>query len=73
LLPQAAVLRYKHLFGEGFTMPAMGIYAAAVCLKNGKIPSFLIENKGQEIDNPQIILIVNCFKNAEYSLTLISK
>ena len=73
LLPQAAVLRYKHLFGEGFTMPAMGIYAAAVCLKNGRIPSFLIENKGQEIDNPQIILIVNCFKNAEYSLTLISK
>ena len=73
LLPQAAVLRYKHLFGEGFTMPAMGIYAAAVCLKNGRIPSFLIENKGQVIDNPQNILIVNCFKNAEYSLTLLSK
>lgn len=73
LLPQVTVLRYKHLFGEGFTMPAMGIYAAAVCLKNGRIPSFLIENKGQVIDNPQNILIVNCFKNAEYSLTLLSK
>lgn len=72
MLPQAAVLRYKHLFGEGFTMPAMGIYAAAVCLKNGKIPSFLTNNSDKNIDKPRNILVVNHFKDLEYSLALLS-
>ena len=72
MLPQAAVLRYKHLFGEGFTMPAMGIYAAAVCLKKGKIPSFLTNNSDKNIDKPRNILVVNHFKDLEYSLALLS-
>ncbi len=73
VLPQVPVAIYKHLFGEGFTVPAMGVYAAAACLKHGKIPSFLFENGVQSVDNPQYILVANRYKNTgEFSLTLLS-
>ncbi len=73
LLPNAVPLRYKHLFGEGFTMPAMGIYAAATCLKKGLIPPFLSDDDTQSVDNPHFILVINNYQNSsEYSLTLLS-
>lgn len=72
MFPSASELRFKHLFGDGFTMSAMGIYAAAVCLKNGKIPSFLTNNNAKNIEKPRNILVVNHYKDLEYSLSLLS-
>ncbi|MDR1225304.1 MAG: beta-ketoacyl synthase chain length factor [Prevotellaceae bacterium] len=41
LFPDIPLLQYKNIFGESYTAPAFGVYAAALCLKNGKIPDFL--------------------------------
>lgn len=41
-LPAAPVLRYKHLFGEGFSSSALAVYAAAHVLKAGIIPASLL-------------------------------
>jgi hypothetical protein len=41
LFPNTPLLKYKHLFGEGYTAPALGVYAAAICLKRGTIPGHL--------------------------------
>jgi hypothetical protein len=41
LFPNVPLLHYKHIFGESYTAPALGIYAAAICLRNGKIPALL--------------------------------
>lgn len=32
------LLRYKNIFGEGFSSSALGFYAAVCCIKNGYIP-----------------------------------
>ena len=73
LLPQAKVLRYKHLFGEGFTMPAMGIYAAAACLKRGNVPPHLLAGENVGVPHLRNILVINNYQNVEYSLTLLVK
>lgn len=39
--PKKAHVQYKHLFGENYTASALGLYAAAHCLKQGTIPSFM--------------------------------
>ena len=53
-------VQYKHLFGENFTAPALGLYAAAHCLKQGCIPSYMFTADspvlGHELHN---ILFVN--------------
>jgi len=41
LFPNIPLLQYKNIFGESYTAPALGVYAAAVCLKNGAIPEHL--------------------------------
>ena len=41
LFPNVPLLQYKHIFGESYTAPALGVYAAAVCLQRGEIPDFL--------------------------------
>jgi len=41
LFPDIPLLQYKNIFGESYTAPALGVYAAAVCLKNGIIPEHL--------------------------------
>jgi len=42
LFPNVPLLQYKNIFGESYTAPALGVYAAAVCLQRGEIPDFLI-------------------------------
>lgn len=34
-------IRYKHLFGECYTASALGIYAAACLVKEGRVPAFM--------------------------------
>jgi len=41
LFPNVPLLQYKNIFGESYTAPALGVYAAAVCLQKGKIPEHL--------------------------------
>jgi hypothetical protein len=38
LFPNVPLLHYKHIFGESYTASAFSAYAAALCLKNKKIP-----------------------------------
>jgi len=35
LFPGVPLLQYKNVFGESYTAPALGVYAAAVCLQRG--------------------------------------
>jgi len=41
LFPGIPLLQYKNIFGESYTAPALGVYAAAICLQKGKIPEHL--------------------------------
>ena len=40
------IMQYKHLFGESFSASAIGTYAAMTCLRRGRIPSFMLVDKG---------------------------
>jgi hypothetical protein len=41
LFPDIPLLHYKNVFGEGYTVSALGVYAAAVCLQRGEVPEHL--------------------------------
>lgn len=70
---QSPFVKYKRLFGEGFTMHGLGIYAAAHCLKRGSVPQFMTEGNRQCKDNIKYVLVLNNYKNIDYSITLLSK
>lgn len=72
LFPKVSILHYKHIFGEGFSASAMGIYVGAVCLSNNNIPEILYKKKIKEVLNPKVIIVLNIFNNKNYSLTLLS-
>ena len=40
-LPAAPLLHYKHLFGEGYSASALGLYAAAHIVSRGQAPAFM--------------------------------
>jgi len=40
-LPGVPQLHYKHLFGEGYSASALGLYAAAHLLKRGEVPAMM--------------------------------
>lgn len=68
------LLHYKHLFGENYTVSALGVYAAAHCLKKGVVPSFLYDDQSQvRCDQPKAILLLNHMKGKEFSLILLKK
>ena len=62
---------YKPLCGEFFTAPAYGMYAAAVCLKQGTLPAYLAED-GKEIEGIRRILLLNHWQEKDYSFILLS-
>ncbi|MBP5371136.1 MAG: beta-ketoacyl synthase chain length factor [Bacteroidales bacterium] len=64
---------YKHIFGESFTAPAFGVYAAATCLAKERVPSHLLHNQKNEVKSPRNILLYNHFQNIDHSLILLSK
>lgn len=69
-----SLLHYKHLFGENYTVSALGVYAAAHCLKKGVVPSFLYDDQSQaRCDQPKAILLLNHMKGKEFSLILLKK
>lgn len=59
--PEKPQIQYKHLFGENFTTSALGLYAAAHCLKQGSIPSFMLTADSVPLEHElRNILFVNC-------------
>jgi hypothetical protein len=56
LFPQAKHLQYKQLFGENFTVSALGLYAAAHLIKKQGTP---------------VMLFVNCTMNGDCALVLL--
>ena len=76
LFPHIPLLQYKNIFGEHYTVPALGVYAAAICLQRGKIPEHLkITNNELDITNKNInkILCYNQFENKNHTFILLSK
>ena len=66
------LLKYKHLFGESFTASGLGFYAAAQCLKAGRVPATLFVNPVEVSDKqPKCILMYNRSDGKNVSLTLL--
>ena len=79
LFPNLPLVRYKHLFGEHFTASGLGLYAAATCLQQKKIPDNLKSHnlKSQiptsHIPNPiSRILFYNHSENKEHTMILLT-
>ena len=70
LLPDVAQLRYKPLFGVNFSSSATGFYAAACCLREGRIPSVLTVT-GKPAECRKGILVVNVVEGRHYSFSLL--
>jgi len=68
------MVRYKHLFGEHFTVSGLGLYVAAVCLQRGIIPNFLrYEISDVRLSYPRSkILLYNHSENKEHTIILLS-
>ena len=69
-------LWYKQLFGESFSASSFGVYVAAVCLHEGRIPTHLFHNPEEaetyhrELQN---ILVYNHFQDRDHSVILLTK
>lgn len=70
LLPGVPQLRYKPLFGVNFSSSATGFYAAASCLRNGKVPAVLSAS-GKPVECSKGILVVNVVEGRHYSFSLL--
>jgi 3-oxoacyl-(acyl-carrier-protein) synthase len=72
--PNIPTLHYKHIFGESYTAPALGIYAASICLRNGQIPAHLfVAAEMQRQSSLRKIMFYNNFENKNHSLILLSR
>ena len=69
--PDAALLRYKHLFGECYTSSGFALYAAAHCLHNNKFPEHLIYKNSLPQDGCKTILLLNHSDGKNFSITLL--
>ena len=66
------VLRFKHLFGEGFSSSGLGFYAAAQCLAQGFIPAWLrTDGVDASLPAPSCLLVINVEESRHYSLVLL--
>lgn len=72
ILPNVQQLYYKHLFGDSFTMSAMGLYISAVCLHRREIPAHLIYRSGAGNKRPRTLLLHNHYQNKDHSFMLLS-
>ena len=66
------VMRYKHLFGQSFISPALGIYVAAICLQKQRIPTHLL-TRDEAINPVKRILLYNHYQNKSHTLALLSR
>jgi 3-oxoacyl-(acyl-carrier-protein) synthase len=66
------IMQYKHLFGESWSSSALGVYAAAKCLKTGAIPEFMLADTDNDLKSVKRMLFYNHCKNKSHSLILLS-
>ncbi len=72
LFPNIPILQYKNIFGESYTASALGIYAAAQCIKKNTIPHHL--NYGDNnIKTASKIMCYNHFEGKNHAFVLLSK
>lgn len=73
LFPDRPLLRYKHLFGESCTAPGLGLYAAATCLHQQRVPAHLFANtRHEQQQGVKRLLLYNQFEGKNHSLILLS-
>jgi len=72
LFPNIPLLQYKNIFGESYTASALGVYVAAVCLKNGEIPK-LVYVTDEKKSPLRKILCYNHFEDKNHTFVLLSK
>ena len=66
------LLKYKHLFGESFTVSGIGFYVAAQCLAHHRVPEALFVNSSEnKAVQPHCILIYNRSDGENVALTLL--
>ncbi len=66
-------LRYKHVFGESYTVSALGVYAAAHMLSRGAAPSFMRCDGCQDPLELKRLLFVNHSDGDNYSYVLMNR
>ncbi len=71
-VPEARKLSYKPLFGNSFTAPALGVYAACHCLAQDRIPASLSPD-GAEHSCGKAVLAVNIAERRHCSLILLMR
>ena len=72
-MPEKKLLRYNHIFGNSFSVSGLGVYAAATCLKQRRIPKHLFIDKNQEeIKGVKHILVYNQYENKNHTFILLS-
>jgi len=74
LFPNVPLLQYKNIFGESYTAPALGVYAAAVCLQKGEISNYMFIDKSctdKIINSQNRILCYNQFENKNHTFILL--
>jgi len=75
LFPNVPLLQYKNIFGESYTAPALGVYAAAICLQKGEISDYMFIDKyraSKSINSQSKILCYNQFENKNHTLVLLT-
>jgi 3-oxoacyl-(acyl-carrier-protein) synthase len=73
LFPDKKLLQYKNLFGESYSASGTGVYAAAVCLHQQRIPAHIFAEAGSgEQRGVKHILFYNQFENKNHSFILLS-
>ena len=63
---------FKHLCGEYMTNSSFALWLASTILRNGKIPP-AVRTNALPVNSPAQILIVNHFRDREYTLILVSR
>ena len=73
LFSNLSVVQYKHLFGQSFTAPALGTYAASLCLHKQQIPAHLLTGREANISPVKRMLLYNHYRNKSHSFILLSR
>ena len=66
------ILRYKHLFGENYSVSGLRLYACAQLLKKNEIPFFLYASD-QRVEHLKSILLLNQTREGDVSMILLKK
>lgn len=67
---------YKQMFGESFSSSSFGVYVAAVCLHENRVPAHLFhvpEEAETSQCEPKNILVYNHFHDRDHSIILLTK